>query len=74
MTNKKGILLAVSSMLIVGGTLYFHSINDKSQTHITYSRSALTSQYKLKPLANESSSTSDDDTTVSYTHLRANDK
>ena len=52
-------------MIVVSGTLYFQSQNDKNQVHTTYARSALPSQYEIKSLTNESSSSISDGDTIS---------
>ncbi|MBZ5946328.1 WxL domain-containing protein [Leuconostoc gasicomitatum] len=70
MTKKRSIMLVVTSMIIVSGIFCFQSQNDKTQVHTTYARSALPSQYEIKPLDNESSSsTSDGDTTSSSSSI-----
>jgi len=70
MTKKRSIMLVVTSMIIVSGIFCFQSQNDKTQVHTTYARSALPSQYQIKPLDNESSSsTSDGDTTSSSSSI-----
>ncbi|CAM3078756.1 collagen-binding domain-containing protein [Leuconostoc rapi] len=57
MTNKRSIITLATSMLFVRGAVYFQHTNDKSEMFV---RSSRPSQYEMKPLANEASSSTED--------------